>query len=83
MEFLQLDSFKTPSPGRYSPEKVHPQGERHAPCYSMGARTRFRRRDNNPAPSKYVLPPVSFILFQSLYICFAKDYCQSHYHKCK
>ena len=32
--------FKTPSPGAYYPEKVHPQGEKHAPAYSMSARTR-------------------------------------------
>ena len=38
-----LDTFKTPSPGAYSPEKVHPQGERHAPAYSMGSRTRYRK----------------------------------------
>lgn len=50
--------FKTPSPGAYSPEKVHPQGERHAPQYSMSNRTRYRRHDNNPAPNKYCLPPV-------------------------
>lgn len=32
--------FKTPSPGAYYPEKVHPQGEKHAPAYSMSARTK-------------------------------------------
>ena len=43
--FLSLkETFKTPAPGAYSPEKVHPQGERHAPAYSMAARTRFRKR---------------------------------------
>jgi len=39
-----LVTFKTPAPGAYSPEKVHPQGERHAPVYSMGNRTRYRKR---------------------------------------
>ena len=37
-------TFKTPAPGAYSPEKVHPQGERHAPAYSMGSRSRYRKR---------------------------------------
>lgn len=37
-------SFKTPAPGSYSPEKVHPQGERYAPAWSCGARTRYRKR---------------------------------------
>ena len=37
------DTFKTPSPGAYFPEKVHPQGEKHAPAHSMGARTRYRK----------------------------------------
>ncbi|KAJ8304851.1 hypothetical protein KUTeg_018434 [Tegillarca granosa] len=50
--------FKTPSPGTYFPEHVHPQGERHAAKHSIGARTRYRRKDQNPAPNKYSLPPV-------------------------
>ena len=41
-----VDTFKTPAPGTYSPEKVHPQGEKHAPAYSMGSRTRYRKRKN-------------------------------------
>lgn len=48
--------FKTPGPGTYSNERVHPQGERHAPRYSMAARTRYRKRDSNPAPNSYSLP---------------------------
>ena len=40
---LHSDAFKTPSPGAYSPEKVHPQGEKHAPIYSMGRRTGYRK----------------------------------------
>ena len=48
--------FKTPSPGTYTPEKVHPQGERHAPIFSMGTRTRRRKLDHNPAPNRYTLP---------------------------
>ena len=35
--------FKNPAPGQYSPEKAHPQGEAHAPCYSMSSRTRYRK----------------------------------------
>lgn len=42
--FASIVTFKTPAPGAYSPEKVHPQGERHAPVYSMGNRTRYRKR---------------------------------------
>lgn len=42
--FASTVTFKTPAPGAYSPEKVHPQGERHAPVYSMGNRTRYRKR---------------------------------------
>ena len=41
---LSLVSFKTPAPGAYSPEKVHPQGERYAPAWSCGSRTRYRKR---------------------------------------
>ena len=37
-------AIQTPAPGAYSPEKVHPQGERHAPAYSMAMRTRYRKR---------------------------------------
>jgi len=50
------NTFVTPSPYAYSPEKVHPQGERHAPNYSMRARTRYRKRDQQPASNKYTLP---------------------------
>ncbi|XP_070542717.1 ciliary microtubule associated protein 1A-like [Ptychodera flava] len=51
-------TFKTPCPRAYHPEKVHPQGERHASSYSMGARTRYRKRDAAPAPNSYTLPPL-------------------------
>ena len=47
LEFLNvshsIDTFKTPSPGDYNSEKAHPQGEKHAPAYSMGSRTRYRK----------------------------------------
>merc|ERR1711896_87764 len=32
------NEFKTPGPGSYKPETAHPQGERHAPKYSMAGR---------------------------------------------
>lgn len=48
--------FKTPGPGNYQNEKVHPQGERHAPKYSMGSRTRYRACDSYPSPNSYTLP---------------------------
>ncbi|XP_062516960.1 ciliary microtubule associated protein 1A-like [Corticium candelabrum] len=50
------NTFKTPAPGTYSPEKVHPQGERHAPNYSMGQRTRYRKADTVPSANSYSLP---------------------------
>lgn len=53
---LPTDTFITPSPYAYSPEKVHPQGERLAASYSMRARTRYRKRDQQPAANKYTLP---------------------------
>ncbi|XP_002732801.1 ciliary microtubule associated protein 1A-like [Saccoglossus kowalevskii] len=55
---IDPNQFKTPCPRAYCPEKVHPQGERHAPSYSMGARTRYRKRDAVPAPNSYTLPPL-------------------------
>ncbi|XP_072038708.1 ciliary microtubule associated protein 1B-like [Amphiura filiformis] len=51
-----LQPFNTPSPYAYSPEKCHPQGEKHAPKYSMGARTRLRKNDQIPASNSYNLP---------------------------
>lgn len=48
--------FKTPGPGKYQNEKVHPQGERHAPKHSMGSRTRYRQCDSYPSPNSYGLP---------------------------
>ncbi|CAH1796692.1 unnamed protein product [Owenia fusiformis] len=54
----EINEFKTPAPGCYHPEKVHPPGERHSCKYSMGFRTRCRKRDLNPASNVYALPPV-------------------------
>jgi hypothetical protein len=50
------NEFKTPGPGSYKPEQAHPQGERHAPKYSMASRTRYRRCDSYPAANAYGLP---------------------------
>ena len=50
------NEFKTPGPGSYKPERAHPQGERHAPKYSMASRTRYRRCDAYPASNAYGLP---------------------------
>jgi hypothetical protein len=50
------NEFKTPGPGSYRPERAHPQGERHAPKYSMASRTRYRRCDSYPASNAYGLP---------------------------
>ncbi|XP_060597460.1 ciliary microtubule associated protein 1A-like [Ruditapes philippinarum] len=54
----ELRKFKTPASSAYYPEKVHPQGEKIAPKYSIGLRTRFRKLDHNPSPSNYMLPTV-------------------------
>jgi len=48
--------FKPPGPGTYDNHKVFPQGERKAPVYSMGGRTRYRKKDSNPAANAYSLP---------------------------
>ena len=50
--------FQTPAPCTYLTEHVHPQGERHAPSYTMGTRFPIRRCDSNPAPNRYGLPPL-------------------------
>ena len=39
-----LGYFSTPAPCAYYKEKVWPQGEVKAPMYSMGSRTRYRKR---------------------------------------
>jgi len=52
------NSFKTPGPGAYYTEKIHPPHLRIAPRYSMSARTRLRKRDSNPSPNAYCLPNV-------------------------
>lgn len=52
------DSFITPAPGAYHPERVHPPRERYPPKYSIGFRARHRRYDQNPPSSKYLLPSV-------------------------
>lgn len=54
----ELTSFKTPGPGAYQPEKNSTcfQGEKRSPQYSMGSRSRYRKRDANPSPNTYTLP---------------------------
>jgi len=70
--YSYIDPFKTPGPGSYAPEKTHPPNEKHAPVYSMSARTRYRKRENliykvsrchvystgdsTPSPNTYSLP---------------------------
>lgn len=62
-------SFKTPAPGSYSPEKVHPQGERYAPAWSCGARTRYRKRK---WALKYTITPCMASKWQTLSSCCPK-----------
>ena len=42
-QFIPQGCFKTPAPSAYYRERVHPQGERKAPVYSMGSRTKYRK----------------------------------------
>ncbi|KAL7876497.1 hypothetical protein AOLI_G00114600 [Acnodon oligacanthus] len=54
---LSGDTFQTPGPGAYSPEKAPPlNGHRQPPSYTMAFRTRYRSRDAIPAPNRYTLP---------------------------
>ncbi|KAK3546205.1 hypothetical protein QTP70_025220 [Hemibagrus guttatus] len=51
------DTFQTPGPGFYSPEKAPPLNWHHRPpSYTMGLRTRYRGTDAVPAPNRYTLP---------------------------
>jgi hypothetical protein len=50
--------FKAPGPGRYENHKCFPQGETHAPKYSMSSRTKYRRCDAFPSSNSYCLPPL-------------------------
>ncbi|KAI4886277.1 hypothetical protein NFI96_010604 [Prochilodus magdalenae] len=51
------DTFQTPGPGAYSPEKAPPlNGQRQPPSYTMAFRTRYRSTDAVPAPNRYTLP---------------------------
>lgn len=45
--FIPQGCFKTPSPSAYYKERVHPQGEKKAPTYSMGSRTKYRKSELN------------------------------------
>jgi len=51
-----LDIFKSPGPGTYDNHKVHPQGQRRAPAYSMSQRTKYRKEDSVPAANAYNVP---------------------------
>lgn len=52
---LPAETFHTPGPGAYSPERAPPvNGHRRAPSYSMGGRTRYRGVDAVPAPNRSV-----------------------------
>ncbi len=54
---MNSGTFKTPSPGAYRPELAHPPGEKHAPIYSMGSRSRYRKSMTLPAVTPYPPPP--------------------------
>lgn len=55
---LSAETFHTPGPGAYSPERAPPvNGHRRAPSYSMGGRTRYRGVDAVPAPNRSVRLP--------------------------
>ena len=42
----------------YSTEKVKVFKQPTPPSYSFGSRTRYRKRDNSPAPNAYTVPPI-------------------------
>ncbi|KAL5481331.1 hypothetical protein EMCRGX_G021468 [Ephydatia muelleri] len=51
-----LEAFNTPGPGAYVPEQ-HPNfKDKSPPAYSMGSRTKYRKRDAVPSPNTYTLP---------------------------
>ncbi|XP_068195105.1 outer dense fiber protein 3-like protein 2a [Antennarius striatus] len=53
----KVELFQTPGPGAYSPEKAPPlNAHQRPPCYTIGARTRYRSVDPVPAPNSYSLP---------------------------
>ncbi|XP_062848898.1 outer dense fiber protein 3-like protein 2a [Trichomycterus rosablanca] len=50
-------TFQTPGPGAYSPERVPPVNlQRQPPSFTMAFRTRYRSVDAVPAPNRYTLP---------------------------
>ncbi|XP_026876864.1 outer dense fiber protein 3-like protein 2a [Electrophorus electricus] len=54
---LGAETFQTPGPGAYSPEKVPLlNNHRQPPSYTMAFRTRYRCTDPVPAPNRYTLP---------------------------
>lgn len=44
MQLCTSELLKSPGPGAYAPEKSPPQNMIQAPSYSMGSRTRYRKR---------------------------------------
>ncbi|XP_059209862.1 outer dense fiber protein 3-like protein 2a [Centropristis striata] len=51
------NTFQTPGPGAYSPEKAPPlNAQRRPPSYTISSRTRYRSTDAIPAPNSYCLP---------------------------
>jgi len=48
--------FNTPGPGSYQVERCPVPGERRSSAFVMGGRTRYRKKDQSPAPSQYSLP---------------------------
>ncbi|XP_031561561.1 outer dense fiber protein 3-like [Actinia tenebrosa] len=53
-----IQSFQTPAPDTYAPEKQHPPNHVKAPQYSFGLRTPYTRRDPTPAANAYMLPTI-------------------------
>ncbi|XP_066536444.1 outer dense fiber protein 3-like protein 2a [Hoplias malabaricus] len=54
---LSADTFQTPGPGAYYPERAPPlNGQHQPPSYTMSFRTRYRSVDTIPAPNRYTLP---------------------------
>lgn len=51
-----LNAFKPPGPGAYSPERSGPAAKAMPPAYSFGTRHKQRRTDQTPAANRYTLP---------------------------
>jgi hypothetical protein len=51
----ELKQFSNPAPDAYGVEKIPPLNEAKAPSFTMGARTRLRKKDVTPSPNTYTL----------------------------